>query len=105
MTPTRVRPFIIALLTALRRVANWLYTRSYAVSVLFALCKYLQYTNVEIIWHWISEYYLNSEMSSYDSVVSGSCCDVDENCVLLGCYAAYSGKGDWGNVVVKELRY
>ena len=78
--------------TALPTVANWLYTRSYAVSVLFALCKYIQHTNVEIIWHWSPECYMKSEMSSHDGVVSGTRCDVDENCALLGCYAAHSGK-------------
>jgi len=90
ITQTRVRPFIIALRTVLRSLANWLHTRSYPV--LFALCKYLQYTNVEIIWYGSPEYYLNSEMRSHDSVVSGSRFDVDENRVLLGCYAVYSGK-------------
>jgi hypothetical protein len=44
------------------------------------------------ILHRSSEYYLNSQTSSHDGVVSDSRCDVDETCALLGCYAAYSGK-------------
>ena len=90
--PTRVRTFIFALRAALRNVANWLYTGGYAVSVLSALCKYLRYTKFGIIWHRNCEYYLNSETSSHDGVVSGSCCDVEETCALLRCYAGYSGK-------------